>query len=368
MISTQNGSSVAQLASCKAYLRVPRGSPMKKKQILEVLARKDYLSQLKSGEFEFFHLLFPRLAEHDYQGMSQIARRENLDLHPAWEVLEEKTVKRLKSGETMRGYEFSLLIDMFGGQGRGSGVEAADKDAPKVEEEKLRTIYLELSGVRLGDKQAEKVKYYISLWGLDHIHAYIIDKGVRSYFNKRYGELTGNRDSDLDLHEIFKEIPVPALLEEEKLIEDFVFDESGGVSAREGLKEDLQQGQTSRDKAEQLLAKLYERLQKVPLDHKKVLDSLKELHMENRIRMIERSGIAYLRGYVQENAVEGAGAAARRFGIALPEVLDDQDREEALRAINNSMLSQARNSENGRHFLRWEGVLDHGLIIEEARC
>jgi hypothetical protein len=341
---------------------------MTKKQIIEILGRQDYLVQLNSGELEFFRAMIQRLAEHDYEGVNQIARREKLELAPVFEVLEEKTIRRLQNNEPMRGYELSLLIDMFGGDGRGSGVETADKEAVKVDEEKLRTIYFEFSQARFTDKHAEKVKYHLGLWGLDHIYNYIFDRGLRSFCNERYAEISGDRDEELEISEILARVSAGEIFEENKLIEDFVFDESGGAISQEGLKNNLQKEQIGREKAQKLLNRLYDSLAKFPLDGREVLDAMKDLHMERRTRMIERAGIAYLRDYVRKNSVRGAEAAARRFGIALPEILDDENLDKALRKINGSMLTQCRNSENGRHFLRWEGILDHGLIIEEAHC
>ncbi|MBW7997373.1 MAG: hypothetical protein FVQ81_12535 [Candidatus Glassbacteria bacterium] len=341
---------------------------MKKKQIAESLDRPDYLSQLKSGELEYFHLIIQKLAEHDYQGMNQVAKLEKLDLGPVYKVLEDKTIRKLQNNETMRCYEFSLLIDMFGGKGRGSGVEAADRDAPEVDEDKLRTIYLELSGMSFSNKQAEKIIYYLSLWKLDHFYTYIFDRGLRAYFNERYEQLTGKQDSDLDIHEIINEVSIAEVLEEEKLLEDYVFDASGGSLSQEGLKEGLQIEKTGREEAEKLFVRLSKLLQRNPLDQRAVAKAMKDLHMDRRIKMIEGSGIAGLRDYLQTHAVEGAGAVMRRFGFALPEALDESDREDALRTINASLLSQSQSFEKGLHFLRWEGVLDHELIIEEGHC
>ena len=340
---------------------------MDKKQICDTLARADYLASLKSGELEYFNLLFQRLIERDYESVNQIARAESLELRAVYEMLEEKTVRKLQGTTVLRCYEFSLLIDMFSGQGRGCGVEVADKDARRIEEEKLCKIFLELTGLRFGDKQSEKIKYYINLWGLRNIHIYLFDKGLRSYFNERYKELTGGVESDLDLMEIIKKVPVAQIMEEEKLLEDFVFDEVGGTY-QDGLKEDLIREKASRDRAQKMLDELYRLLDHPTLDYFAVIELMKKLHMDRRIKLIESSGAQYLRNHLKSGAIDGAEAAARRFNFALPELLDRSDLEQSLTTINASLLSQCRNSEKGRHFLRWEAILDNGLIVERANC
>ncbi len=341
---------------------------MNKKQIIEILGRQDYLGQLMSGELDYFRLMMDRLIHHDYLGMNQAALGDGLDLTPVYEVLEEKTRQKLQANETLRGYEFSLLLEMFSGKGEGSGVEAADNDQSIVDDDKLRTIYFLLTEPTFGDKQAERIKYYISLWGLGNIHAYMFAKGLGAYFNQRYIELSGNKDACLDLQGVLKELPAADILEEKKLIEDFVFDRMGSVTFQGGLKKDLQKEKTLKEKAQETLNELYGLLGEEPLNCLAVKDLMNGMHMDRRVRMIERLGLAYLRKHLKNNATDGAAAAARQFGFTPPEMIDENDRDGYLAEINKYLLSQCRSSERGREFLRWESVLDHKLIIEQANC
>ncbi len=341
---------------------------MKKKQIIEALGRKDYLGQLMNGELNFFRLMMDRLMHHDYIGMNQAALGDGLDLTPVYEVLEEKAYRKLQANETLRGYEFSLLLDMFSGTGRGCGVEAADSNPSMVDDDKLRTIYFLLTAPRFGDKQSERVKYHINVWGLGHIYAYTVVKGLGAFFNQRYIELSGNKDAELDLREVLEAIPAADILEEEKLVGDFVFDEMGSATLQDGLKKDLLKEKEHKQKAQSMLDELYELLGQESMDYLAVLELMKDLHMDRQIKTVERAGLAYLRKHLQKNAADGASAAARRFGFTPPDNIDENDREGSLRAINSYLLSQCRTSERGRDFLRWESVLDHKLVIEQANC
>ncbi len=341
---------------------------MKKKQIIETLGRKEYLSQLVSGELECFRLLMDRLMHHDYPGMNQAALGEGLDLTPVYKVLEEKTCQKLQRNETLRCYEFSLLLEMFSGNGGGCGVQAADTLARVVDEEKLLSLYFELTGPRFGDKQAEKIKYYVNIWGLDHLYAYMFVKGLDAYFKRRYIELSGNKDAELDLQGVLAVMPAADILEEEKLIEDFVFDQMGAATLQDGLKEDLLQEKTHREKAQAILDELYGMLGREQYDYLAVLELMKNIHLDRQIKIVERLGLACLRKHIKENAAEGAVVAARRFGFSPPETLDEKNREGSLRALNGYLLSQCRASGRGRDFLRWESVLDHCLVIEQANC
>ena len=117
-----------------------------------------------------------------------------------------------------------------------------------------------------------------------------------------------------------------------------------------------------------MLDELYGLLDQEHMDYISVLELMKNLHMDRRIKIIERLGLAYLRKHLKDNAADGAAAAARQFGFTPPDTVDENDREGSLSLINSYLLSQCRSSERGRDFLRWESILDHKLVLDHANC
>ena len=340
---------------------------MNKKQILEQLKKQDYLLGIKSNELVFFRQLFDKVGEHDYEGFVQSARQNGLDLSPIFKALEAKTTEQLKTGTRLRSYELCLLETMFSDPEQGEETSRAETIQP-LEKEKIRKLYFVLSAPSFGEKHMVRLKHFISEWGLEELREYIWQKGFLKYFNERYHELTGIPEGKYPVEEIIKKTSLPELIEQEKLVEDFVFEEGGGSKRQEGIKEDFIKEQQSRDKADSMLEGLYALFDQSPIDFAAVRELMLQLHMQRRIETIEKNGILHLREHLQKNWLAGATEAARRYDLTVPQSLDSGDSEWSLSTVNRSFLNQASQSSQGIAFLRREGMLALSTLAQSARC
>ena len=340
---------------------------MNKKQILEQLKKPDYLLGIKSNELVFFRQLFDKVREHDYEGFVQIARKNGLDLSPIFKALEAKTTEGLKTGTRLRIYELCLLETMFSDPEQGEETSRAETIQP-LEKEKIRKLYFVLSAPSFGDKHVARLKNFISEWSLEGLREYIWQRGFLKYFNERCHELTGFPEGEYPVEEIIKKASLPELLEEEKLVENFVFEEGGGQKRQDSIKEDFLKEQQSRDKADSMLESLYALFGQYPIDLAAVRELMFQLHMQRTVETIEKNGIIHLREYLQKNWLAGATEAARRYDFTIPQSLDSGDSEWSLSAVNRSFLNQASQSSQGIAFLRREGILALSTLAPSARC
>ena len=342
---------------------------MNKKFILDSLGRRDFLAGLKSGELGFVHTLFEKISERDYEGMAEVARAQGLDLEPVYLVMEELALKNLNSPRPLNIYQFFAFERLITGPPAETGAEPSQSRPNEIEPGKLRELYFLLEGDRFGEQQVEKIRYYLTVWALRELSQFIWEKGLLTYFNKRYNQLSGEKSEKLlPLEEIVRKADVAEILEKDKLIDDFVFDEAGPAGSAEGLKEDLHKEKTSREKAAGLLDELFELFHQEPLDLSRIRFTMAQLHMARRIEMLERAGVAYLRQYVKDNFIEGAREAAGRFGFAFPDDPGSLDPARAAVQLNQSFLDQVKINEQSRRFLRWEALLSHELILNAAHC
>jgi len=338
-----------------------------KKQIVELLKKQDYLLGIKSNELAFFRQLFDKVREHDYEGFVQIARQNGLDLSAIFKALEDKAAEGLKTGKRLRSYELCLLETMFSDPEQSEETGGPETIQP-LEKDKIRELYFLLSASRFGEKYVARLKHCISEWRLEGLRMYILQKGFLKYFNERYHELTGAPEGEYPVEEIIRKTSLPELIEEEKLVEDFVFEEAGGSVRQEGIKEHLIKEQRSRDKAGELLKSLYELCGQSPIDFAGARELMLQLHMQRRVETIEKNGILCLREFLQKNWLAGVTETARRYNLTVPQGLDSGDSEWSLSTVNRSFLNQAPQSSRGIAFLRREGMLAQSNLVPGARC
>jgi len=340
---------------------------MNKKQILEQLKKKDYLQGVKSSELTFFHQLFDKIREYDYDGFVQSARQNGIDLGPVFTVLEAQATERLKTEACLRSYELYLLETMFPDPGQNQEASGPGTIQP-LERGKIRKLYFALSAPGFGQNHVDRLKYYISEWGLKGLEQYAWQKGLLRYFNERYHELTDFPEGEYPIEEIIRKASLPELIEEEKLVEDFLFDEAEKSKRQDGIKDDLLLEQQGREKAETLLESLYALFDQSPVDPAKIRELMLKLHMKRRIETIEKNGLLHLREHLQKNWLEGATEVARRHNFNVPQSLDSGDSKWSMGIVNRSFLNQALQSGQGKVFLRREGMLAQAVPPQSARC
>ncbi|MFH1071595.1 MAG: hypothetical protein V1794_18395, partial [Candidatus Glassbacteria bacterium] len=342
---------------------------MRKKEILDHLGSRDYLASVKSGEIDFVNALFERVKDHDYEGMAEAARRQGLDLEPILAALEEIALQNLKEPRPLSLYEFHSLEKLLAPRDAKSADGSAQSTVKEIDPDRLRELYFSLIGKRFGEKQIDKIRYFLTVWSLKELALFVWEKGLSIYFNNRYRQLSGEKSEKLlPIEEIVQKVEVAEILEQNKLIQDYVFDETGSSGSSEGLKEGLLKEKTSREKAVELVEELFALFARQSLDLSRIKQKMDELHMGHRIDMLERLGINYLRQYVKDNFIEGARETANRFGFTFPEGIDGLDPEQAAGRINDSFLSQATAGDKGRSFLCWEAMFSRDLTIFAAHC
>jgi len=338
-----------------------------KKMILDQLKKRDYLKGIESSELAVFGRIFDRIREHDYDGLMQSARKHGLDLGSVFKVFEDKAAAYLKAGTRLRSYELCVLEKMFSDPEKSK--EAGQKGVIQpLEKEKIRELYFLLSAPRFGERQLIKLKYNIEQWGLKWLEEYFWQKGLSSYFNERYHKLADLVDQEYSIEEIIKKASLPELLEEKKLVEDFVFDETGGSKHQDGIKEDLIQEQRSREKALEILERLYAVFNQSQIDFAQARRLMLELHMQRRVEIIEKNGIQLLRERLRNNWLSGAREIARRYDFIVPQIMDEADSDQALQIVNKSFLNQARQSKQGKVFLHRETILAQTDTVQDAHC
>ncbi|MBN2289619.1 MAG: hypothetical protein JXQ83_09835 [Candidatus Glassbacteria bacterium] len=338
---------------------------MSKSDITELLKKKDLLIHSYGKEVDFIKLVVERINERDYAGLVAVSQKSGVPLKPLYEVLANKTLEYMKTGQLPRSYEYYVLELMF--SGKGESARLADlSGGHSMEEAKVRELHFLLTTTPFGEKQVSRLKSIIQDWDLSPLQHFIWELGLGNFFSERARELGSSREGGMTVKQVMEKHDLKDVFAEDQLIDDFIYFEKEKKQFADGIKTDLYLEKTSREKVEGRLEKLYALFESYPCDFDRLKEQMIDLHMNRQVAKIELDGIDAFRKYIDENWTVGAGAVARRYGFSWHGETGDSTGED-LKKVNENFLNQAVLNKKGKSFLCWEAVLNNYRMFHAAR-
>jgi hypothetical protein len=338
---------------------------MSKKDITDLLKKKDVMVQSHAKELDFIRLAVERINNRDYAGLISIAKQNGVSLKPLYQVLANKTMEYMKKGLPLRSYEYYVLETMFSGRSERGLLVNLGGERP-MEEVKVRELHFILAASSFGEKDVSRLKHYITENNLHKLQEFIWELGLTEFFQGIYKELRNDFKETMTASEMLESVSLQELFGEEQLIEDFVYFEKKDSQYAKGVKTDLLIEKASREKAAELLEKLYALFQSWPPDFDRLKELMTALHMNRQVTKIELSGIDAFRKYIAEHWAVGARAVAMNFGFSWLGVSEGQS-EADLPKVNESFLNQAPLTTKGKSFLCWEALLNNTKRFYSAK-
>lgn len=317
-------------------------------------------------EADYFRRVFELAREYDYDGILDLSRSQPEVFKPFFKTLEQQAEQILQQEEPAASFLFFLVRRLFAPDDEQSDDEGFAGETSLTDKQVLE-LYLLLNSRPFGLTEIRILRTRINDWKLDRLRDRIWEIGLTRFFNDRYRKLKNLQTPDITIREIFGKARLFKLLDENELLDNYVFDRLGRSKSMTGMKSDLYLEKKVRQEAIELRDRLTQAFEAPEFNYGYIKKVFEDLHMEREIEFIERHGVNSLKEHLDDRWREGAGEVARIHDFRFDEAGEGGAGVPVSR-INRSFMSQASQSARGKSFLHWEAILNRRSLSDEASC
>ncbi|MCE5272506.1 hypothetical protein LLH00_14600 [bacterium] len=317
-------------------------------------------------ELEYFGEVFARVREYDFEGLMEVARSHPEELKPVLKRLEEWGARSFEAEDPVKSYKFYLLRKLFAPDSLREGLPDLSGGVA-LEDCQLMELFLLFATRPFGVKENNKVRARVQEWELTRLRDWAWNAGLTVMLNERYRELKNIKSKDLPIPEILEKVKLPKLLDENQILDNYVFDNIRRSKSVTGMKTDTFLEKKMRQEAMELRDRLYTTLNSPTIDYNYLKKNMLDLHMEREAETIERSGFTAFNNWLDANWIEGARelAAQNTLEFFVP---TEKDPGLAVMKINHSLLNMCRTRPGGAKVLQREALFGCSGLPSEAAC
>lgn len=339
---------------------------LSKALILDQIKKRGLAIAQGEREVEYFGQVFARVHDRNFEGLLELSRAHPEELKGVMKTLEERGARQFEANEPAKSYKYSLIRRLFSGDAAKDGLPDV-AGAAALDDKRLLDLYQLFSCRPFGVKESNKLRARIQEWDLGKLRDWTWNEGLADMLNSRYRDLTNMTGPDIPVQEILEKERLSRLLNENKLIDNYVFDNLRNSKSVTGMKTDVFLEKRMRQEAMGLRDHLYEALTSQPINFSYLKKTMLDLHMEREVENIERAGCVAFNDWLEENWDEGARELARQYSLDhVPPT--DKDPLVSSSRINRALLAQIRLKPATSKILHWEAMLDFPGLPDEGSC
>ncbi len=339
---------------------------LNKALILEQIKKRGIGFLQGEQELEYFGEVFARVREFDFEGLLEVAQSHPEELKPVLKRLEEWGAGNFEVDEPVKSYKYYLLHKLLTAGERCEGLPDLSGGIA-LEECQLIELFQIFATRPFGVKENNKIQARVQEWEMSRLRDWAWNAGLTIMLNERYRELKNIKSKDIPIPEILEKVKLPKLLNENQILDNYVFDNMRHSKSVTGMKTDAFLEKKMRQEAMELRDHLYTTLSSPSIDFNLLKKNMLDLHMVHEVEAIERSGYIAFNNWLDENWIEGARelAAQNSLEFIAP---GEKDPGLMITKVNRSLLNLCRTRTGGAKVLQREAILGSSGLPTEAVC